>query len=70
MDTSRIDGVKAPQHRGTPRSHLARLEAVVEAQSADVAVRADALDARHLPHVAGGRRHGDVCGHLALSSVF
>jgi len=22
MDTSRIDGVKAPQHRGTPRSHL------------------------------------------------
>jgi hypothetical protein len=26
MDTSRIDGVKAPQHRGTPRSHLFRLE--------------------------------------------
>ena len=24
MDTSRIDGVKAPQHRGTPRSHLFR----------------------------------------------
>jgi len=22
MDTSRVDGVKAPQHRGTPRSHL------------------------------------------------
>ena len=22
MDTSRIDGVKAPQHRGTPSSHL------------------------------------------------
>ena len=22
MDTSHIDGVKAPQHRGTPRSHL------------------------------------------------
>ena len=22
MDTSRDDGVKAPQHRGTPRSHL------------------------------------------------
>ena len=22
MDTSRIDGVKAPQHRGTPRSRL------------------------------------------------
>ena len=21
MKTSRIDGVKAPQHRGTPRSH-------------------------------------------------
>ena len=21
MDTSRVDGVKAPQHRGTPRSH-------------------------------------------------
>ena len=24
MKTSRIDGVKAPQHRGTPRSHLHR----------------------------------------------
>ena len=23
MDTSRIDGVKAPQHRGTPRSDMA-----------------------------------------------
>ena len=22
MDTSRVDGVKAPQHRGTPRSHF------------------------------------------------
>ena len=22
MDTSRVDGVKAPRHRGTPRSHL------------------------------------------------
>ena len=22
MDTSRVDGVKAPQHRGTPRAHL------------------------------------------------
>ena len=22
MDTSRVDGVKAPQHRGTPRSYL------------------------------------------------
>ena len=26
MDTSRVDGVKAPQHRGTPRSHVAHLE--------------------------------------------
>ena len=24
MDTSRVDGVKAPQHRGTPRSRLPR----------------------------------------------
>ena len=23
MDTSRVDGVKAPQHRGTPRSDMA-----------------------------------------------
>ena len=23
MDTSRVDGVKPPQHRGTPRSHSA-----------------------------------------------
>ena len=22
METSRVDGVKAPQHRGTPRSHF------------------------------------------------
>ena len=26
MDTSRVDGVKAPQHRGTPRSHITHLE--------------------------------------------
>ena len=26
MDTSRVDGLKAPQHRGTPRSHVAHLE--------------------------------------------
>ena len=26
MDTSRVDGVKAPQHRGTPRSHVAHFE--------------------------------------------
>jgi hypothetical protein len=70
METSRVDGVKASLHNGAPRSHLARLEAVVESQPADVAVRADAFDARHFPHVARGGWHGDVCGHLALSSVF
>jgi len=42
---------------------LARLEAVVEAQSSNVRVRADALYSRDLSHVAGGRRHGDVGGH-------
>jgi hypothetical protein len=26
MDTSRVDGVKAPPHRGTPRSHFALVE--------------------------------------------
>ena len=26
MDTSRVDGLKAPQHRGTPRSHVAHFK--------------------------------------------
>ena len=33
METSRVDGVKAPQHRGTPRSHqhdVARVRVRVE----------------------------------------
>ena len=29
MDTSRVDGVKAPPHDGTPRSHLARVQHVI-----------------------------------------
>ena len=42
---------------------LARLEAIVEAEAADVAVRADPFDPRHLPHVAGRGWHGDVGRH-------
>ena len=30
MNTSRVDGVKAPQHRGTPRSHVRRLQVAVD----------------------------------------
>ena len=30
MDTSRVDGVKAPPHDGTPRSRLARVQHVVD----------------------------------------
>ena len=30
MDTSRGDGVKASQHRGTPRAHLAGVQHVVD----------------------------------------
>ena len=30
MDTSRVDGVKAAKHRGTPRSHVRRLEVAVD----------------------------------------
>ena len=30
MNTSRVDGVKAPQHRGTPRSRVRRLEVAVD----------------------------------------
>ena len=30
MNTSRVDNVKAPQHRETPRSHVRRLEVAVD----------------------------------------
>ena len=30
MNTSRIDGVKAPPHDGTPRSHVRGLEVAVD----------------------------------------
>jgi hypothetical protein len=58
-DARRLPRAVLPDHA---LAHLARLEAVVEAQAADVAVGADALDARHLAHLAGRAGHGDV-GH-------
>ena len=30
MNASRVDGVKAPQHRGTPRSHVRRFQVAVD----------------------------------------
>mgnify|MGYP003313038782 CR=1 FL=1 len=36
MDTSRVDGVKAPQHRGTPRSH--QVESFIKGNVREVAV--------------------------------
>ena len=30
MDTSRVDGVKAPQYRGTPRTRVAFMDLVDE----------------------------------------
>ena len=56
MDTSRVDGVKAPQHRGTPRSHqhdVARVrvrveEALAEQRDADGVMKV--IEASTLSH--------------------
>ena len=36
MEASRVDGVKAPQHRGTPRSH--EVETFIKGNVREVAV--------------------------------
>ena len=45
MDTSRVDGVKAPQHRGTPRSHGRGGEHAHDAEHGRAAVEDLALEA-------------------------
>ena len=59
MDTSRVDGVKAPQHRGTPRSDLRLRHVLAEAPLDQVL---DALDLR--PGVGAGLA---LAGHGSLS---
>ena len=51
METSRIDGVKAPPHRGTPRSHA--LKSSIEPRKTLDVEHVDLVDEEHARHDRG-----------------
>ena len=44
MDASRVDGVKAPQHRGTPRSYRPRVSLAVVPHENEVELGVQGLE--------------------------